>query len=386
LPTLALTNASVQRTKPPRKGQADHFDRGYPGLALRISYGGARTWVYFYRLHGKQRRLTLGRWPALSLAEARDEWRAARKTVGKGENPAHRKPAAADSFAAVADQWLQRDQAHNRSVAEVRRIIERDAKPAWVGRQINIITRRDVNDLVDAVADRGAVTMARRLDAHLHRLFRWSVGRGIIEANPMADLPKPGNIIRRDRVLTDAELIAVWKAASGLGWPFGPIIQLLILTGARREEIRALRWSEIKGDKVELAGTRTKSGEGRTIPLAVTAAKLINGLPHIGNSDYVFTTNGRTPVSGFSKIKTRLDATVKIAPWRIHDIRRSCATGLQRLGVGLQVIEAIWPVRAPVSSAFINDIRLRTRHAPRSRHGRAKSSAWQPANKRKWFQ
>jgi hypothetical protein len=87
VPKRALTAPSVERIKPPQAGQADHFDKGYPGLALRISYGGARTWVFFYRLHGKQRRMTLGRYPAMSLAEARSEWQSARKTVGVGGDP-----------------------------------------------------------------------------------------------------------------------------------------------------------------------------------------------------------------------------------------------------------------------------------------------------------
>ncbi|HWS08534.1 MAG TPA: Arm DNA-binding domain-containing protein, partial [Xanthobacteraceae bacterium] len=210
MPTRALTVAAVERIKPPSQGQADWFDKGFPGLALRVSYGGAKTWVYFYRLHGRLRRLTLGRAPAMSLAEVRDAWRDVRKAVAKGENPA-RKPAP-DSFSAVADEWLKRDQVHKRSAAEVKRVIERDVKPAWDGRLIATLSRRDVIDLIDGVVDRGAVTMARRLHAHLHRLFRWSVGRGILAVNPMTDLPKPGKAVKRDRVLVDAELAAVWKA------------------------------------------------------------------------------------------------------------------------------------------------------------------------------
>jgi len=211
MPTRSLTVASVARLKPPKEGQVDYFDRGYPGLCLRVSYGGAKAWVYFYRLHGKLRRLSLGRFPGMELDEAHDAWRAARLAVSKGESPAHIKPTAADTFAATAEEWLQRDQAKNRSANEVRRAIEHDVMPAWGERLIAMITRRDVLELIDAVADRGALTMARRLHSHLHRLFRWAVGRGILEVNPMADLPKPGAAVKRDRVLSDGELRAVWK-------------------------------------------------------------------------------------------------------------------------------------------------------------------------------
>jgi integrase len=345
MPTRSLTAAAVTRIKPPKTGQEDHFDRGFPGLALRVSYGGARTWIFFYRLHGKLRRLSLGRFPAMGLTEPREAWRAARLAVSKGESPAHLKPTTADTFGAVADEWLARDQAQNRSAAEVRRVIERDVKPAWGDRLVGAITRRDVIELIDGVADRGATTMARRLHSHLHRLFRWAVGRGIVEASPMADLPKPGQAVQRNRVLDNSELAAVWKAAGKIGGPFGPAVRLLILTAARREEIGSLSWSEVHDSEIRLPGERSKSGEPRIIPLSPSAAKLLGDLPRTG--DRVFSTNGTTSISGWGKAKRTLDATAAeingapLGAWRIHDLRRTVATGLQRLGTGLQTVEAI---------------------------------------------
>jgi integrase len=349
MPTRALTVAAVDRIKPPSEGQLDVFDKGFPGLALRVSYGGAKAWIYFYRLHGtKLRRLTLGRYPAMDLAEARSAWQDARKAVGNGENPKHRRPPAADSFAAIADEWLKRDQSGNRSYKEVKRVLERDMKPVFDGRMFSSITRRDVVELIDAIADRGAVTLARRVHAHLHRLFRWSVGRGILELNPMTDLPKPGNAVKRDRVLTDAELAAIWHGAEKIGWPFGPALQLLILTAARREEITALRWSEIGDDSlIELRAERTKNGEPRDVPLSSVARSIIKALPRIDGSELVFTTTGERPVSGWSKAKGFVEREAQaicgkpLAPWRLHDLRRTAATGMQRLGIGLQVVEAI---------------------------------------------
>jgi len=348
MPTRSLTVASVARIKPPKQGQADHFDQGFPGLALRVSYGGQKAWTFFYRLHGgKLRRLTLGHFPAMGLAEARDAWRDAREAVGKGENPARKKPTHADSFDAVADEWLKRDQAHNRSFNEVKRVVERDVKPVWEGRLIANIRRRDALELIDHIADRGAVTLARRTHAHLHRLFRWAVARGIIEANPFADLPRPGKVVKRDRVLADAELALIWRAAGDTEWPFGPLFQLLILTAARKMEIAALHWPEIDDGIIRLKGQRTKSAEPHAIPLSRPALTIIETLPRMAGSELVFTTTGKTCVSGFSKAKEAIDAAIKIKSgralpqWRTHDIRRSAATGLQRLGVNLQVIEAI---------------------------------------------
>jgi integrase len=336
----ALTDAAVNRIKPPSSGQADHFDIGYPGLALRVSYGGTRAWVFFFRLHGKLHRMSLGRYPATTLGEARDAWRKARTLVSKGENPIQARPVAADTFAAVYADWLKRDQGKNRSVDQVRRAMDHNVLPVLGDRLITDIRRRDVIELIDAITDRGAVSVARRVHAHLHRLFRWSAGREIVEINPMTDLPKPGPAVRRERVLTDDELAKVWTAAGGVGWPFGPITKLLILTGARREEISAMRWSEIHGDKIELSGARTKNGEPFMIPLTMPSMDIVSGLPRIGRG-HVFTTTGESAVSGWSVAKQRLDSHAQIPDWRIHDFRRTVATNLQKLGVGLQVIEAV---------------------------------------------
>src|SRR5215475_12262226 len=124
MPTRSLVIASVARIKPPKQGQVDYFDRGYPGLALRVSYGGAKTWIYFYRLHGKLRRLSLGRFPGMELDEARNAWRSARLAVSRGESPAHIRPTTADTFGATAEEWLKRDQAKNRSINRVQQAIK----------------------------------------------------------------------------------------------------------------------------------------------------------------------------------------------------------------------------------------------------------------------
>jgi integrase len=168
------------------------------------------------------------------------------------------------------------------------------------------------------------------------------VGRGIIDINPLADLPKPGQETRRDRVLKDDELVAVWNAAEKLGWPFGPAFQLLILTGARREEIGQLRWSEVEANTINLVGSRTKNGEPHHIPLSAVACAVLRNLPRIVGSDFVFTSTGKRPLGMWSRAKAKIDAlTALSSPWVTHDLRRTCATGLQKLGTPLQVTEAV---------------------------------------------
>ena len=266
-----------------------------------------------------------------------------RESAQAGRDPANtrKREKGATDFAGVVEEWLRRDQAKNKSRAAVERLLAKDVLPAWGHRQITTIGRRDVMDVIDAVADRGAPITARRLQAHVHRLFKWAVGRGIIEANPASDLPKPGSETKRDRVLSDDELVAVWRGAGELGWPFGDAIRLLILTGARRDEVGSLRWSEVTGGIVNLKGERTKNAEPHTIPLSAPATILLQRAPRIAGSDLVFSTNGKTPVSGWSRAKARLDTVAKVKDWRIHDLRRTVATGLQKLGANLQTIEAV---------------------------------------------
>jgi integrase len=243
----------------------------------------------------------------------------------------------------VAREWLQRDQAKNRTVHQVTKVVDGEMIPVWGHRPFAEIGRRDILDLVDSIADRGSVIMARRMQGYVHRLFKWAVARGIVDANPAAGLPKPGAETRRDRVLTDDEIVGVWRAADE--WPFGHIYRLLLLTGSRRGEIGDLKWAEIAGEEIKLEGARTKSGTPHLIPLSKPARKLVKELPRIAGTDAVF---GGSKVAGvWDRAKARLDAKIEgmtgkpLPPWRIHDLPRTVATGLQKLGVNLQVIEAV---------------------------------------------
>jgi integrase len=344
MPKLAFTDAAAKRLKPPKVGQLDVFDKGYPGLAMRLSYGGKRSWVYFYRINGRLRRMTLGTYPALSLADAREAWRNARNDAQAGREPTRpHDPTDTDStFEKALENWLKKDQAHNRTRDSVKRLIDNNVTPVWRHRHIGDISRADVLDVIDKVVDRGSPIMARRLHAHLHRFFTWHTGRGKIPFNPMAHLPKPGVETRRERVLSDKELAAVWSATGKIGWPYGDAVRLLILTGARRTEIGDLRWSEIEGDEIKLSGERTKNGEPHSIPLSNAAKIVLQHVPRIVDTDRVFTTNGKSSLAGgWSRAKYNLDELSKVKDWRLHDLRRTVATGFQKLGVNLQTIEAV---------------------------------------------
>jgi integrase len=343
--TKALTTAALDIMKLAKHGQFEIYDSSYPGLCIRVGKR-RKTWSMFYRLGGKLHRITLGRYPAMSLAQAREAWRQARIAVDAGQEPvATPRPSAprptAATFREVFEDWMKRDQADNRSAKKVRLNIEREFLPLWQDRDFADISRREVRDSIDRIADRGAMQMARVSHARLRRLFTWAVSRDIITANPMTGLEQPGSATKRDRVLTDAELLRVWDVAGSESYPVGAAARLLILTGARREEISALKWSEIEGDTIKLSGERTKNGQAHDIPLSSSARALLATLPRFADCDFVFTRDGRRPVHCWSEVKKRLDTMSKVEGWRIHDLRRTVATGLQKLGVNLQVTESV---------------------------------------------
>lgn len=328
-----LTDIGIQNLRTPKVGQLEIFDLGYPGLALRVGYGGAKAFVLFHRENGRLKRTTLGRWPKVSLAQARDSWR--RIAEGKpltGEN--------GPLFSVMVETWLKLDASQRNkasSLTALHRIVDHDILPVWRDRYITDITRKDVAALLDGIIERGAPAKARQVHAYLHRMFKWLAGRGTIPANPMQDMERPAKQSSRERVLSDDELAKVWIAAEGVS---GVVVKMLILTGARREEIAQLKWSEIQGDEIHLSNGRTKNGEAHIIPLSKSAQQLLASLPRI-SGEYVFSLNGQKPVAGWSGIKSKLDAACGVTDWVIHDLRRTCATGLQALGVTLQVTEAV---------------------------------------------
>jgi integrase len=174
-------------------------------------------------------------------------------------------------------------------------------------------------------------------------MFNWAVEQGHLERSPCAGLGMPAQAISRDRILSDGELARVWKAAGEMGYPFGPMIQLLILTAQRRGEVVGLRWSELDTNAMEwtLPNGRTKSARAHIVPLSGAAAELVTGLPRL-HDVLVFPARGKNnPASGFSKWKRELDERSGVVDWRIHDLRRTAASGMAQLAVPPHIIERV---------------------------------------------
>jgi integrase len=348
----ALTALAIERAKP-SSARREIPDGLLRGLYFIVQPSGAKSWAVRYRRRGASRKLTIGQWPAIDLATARNFGAKALRHVAEGGDPATEKQntkrvTITDSVEAVVADYLGRRVKHQRTVRETERILQRELVPAWRGRRIQDITKRDIIALIDTI-DQRAPAMARRTFAIIRAFFGWCLDKDIVSSSPCTGLKPPSKPRYRDRVLSDAELVRVWRAADVIGHPYGLQTKLLILTGCRRAEIADLRWSEVdvEGQMVRLPRERCKNGVAHEVPLSATALAVLASIPW-SKSELVFlSANGRTSTVNFSHAKQRLDAVIAkdgggaMPAWVVHDLRRTVASGLARLGISLPVIEKV---------------------------------------------
>lgn len=346
---LTIRSVEAMKPRPVRQEIPDSF---LPGLYLIQQPSGAKGWAVRYRHQGVPRKLTLGSYPALGLKDARELGAKALRTVAEGRDPGREKilarAAKADSIDRIVEEFLERHVRRSnrpRTGQETERLLRQHVLPRWRGRMVHEVTRRDVLDVLDRVVDSGAPIAANRVLAATRKFFNWCVARDILAVSPCAGVKPPTAERARDRVLSDDELRLVWQAADKLGGTFGPLVKLLTLTGQRRDEVARMRWEEIDIENRlwTLPAERTKNNKPHEAPLSTAVLAVLERVPRTTES-FVFTTNGgASPASGYSKNKRRLDALLPAAmpSWRLHDLRRTCASGMARLGINLPVIEKV---------------------------------------------
>jgi integrase len=356
-----LTAARIEAAKPKEK-RYELPDAGLPGFYCVVQPSGAKSFALRYRAAGKPKKLTIGSYPKFTLEMAR---KCAREAIGKiagGDDPAAEKKAARrpacvsgvpqtiDELASFFMERYAKKATRERSWQETERILNRDVLPAWKGRPLDSIRRRDVIALLDDIAGKHKVH-ANRVLAAVRRMFSWACERDLLEASPCFGVKAPSQEISRDRVLSDDELRLAMAAVSVLEAPFGPYVQMLALTLQRRSEVAGMRWSELDLDASvwTLPKERTKNNREHILPLPGAAMAIIEGMKaeRFANSDFIFSTTGRSPISGFAKLKKQLDKLITarnsdpIAPWRLHDLRRTGASKMPRLGVALPIVEKV---------------------------------------------
>jgi len=338
-----LTHAVVAGLKPPIEGQIDVWDTRKPGFGIRVSKGGTKTWLLMYRQHGRKRRLALGHFPAVSVADARDHATSALGDIVKGSNPAEdRARAKADpTFGELAELYLKhhaRIKKKPRSVKADEQMLAADLLPAWKDRKLPAIGRRDVNALLDEVMARWAPIQANRVRALCSTIFNFAIGRDLIEHNPAYMVARRAPERGRERKLSDEEIRRLWAALEVEPIKVQAVFKFALLTAARRSEVLGLAWSELDLDRGwwVLPRERSKGGIEHRIPLSPTAVDLLRGLEAARKSPSQFVFAGGKigrPVSNPQKWIARIRPRAKLIDFRFHDLRRTAASGMTAIGV-----------------------------------------------------
>jgi integrase len=306
------------------EAQTDYFDASVPGLSLRVS-ASRKAWSYLFTWGGRRARMSLGTYPATSLAAARSRAEAARGDVEAGKDPRAGKP---DTLREVCEEWAGREGVAIRTGAYRRATLERLIYPALGNRPIADIRRSDIVRVLDRIEDASGPAMADQTLAYLRRVMNWHEGRADDFRSPIVRSMGRTLAPPRDRILTDGELRAVW-AASAEGM-FGGFVRFLLLTGCRRQEAAGMRWSEIAGSDWTLPAARNKTKAELVRPLSGAALAALP--PKAG--PFVFSTDGgATAMRAFSFFLERFNRAAGVSDWTLHDLRRTARSLMSRAGV-----------------------------------------------------
>lgn len=354
-----LTEISVAKMGPEAGKRLEVFDSLMPGLAIRITEGGKKSWSVMYRVAGRGRdgnrgplrRMTLGSYPLIDLKAARESARAAFDLADRGTDPVDKRRAdvrqkGERTFEAVCARFIElHSKAHTVKWRDAERLLTTHVVPVWKGKIIDQIDRATAHELLDEITMEAGSGTAREVRKHVTKLFNWVVDRGLLAASPVGGMRRPElSYVPRDRVLTMEELKAVWAAAGKMGYPFGSMVKLLILTAQRRAEVANLKrdWLLPEQNAFEVPANQYKTDRPQVVPLSAPALAIVESLPNWNSGDFLLsTTAGRRPVSGFSKAKIRIDKLAKVKGWTLHDLRRSAATHMARLGIPQEHIERV---------------------------------------------
>jgi integrase len=350
------------------------FDSICRGLGVRVTAKGTRTFIAQWTdpITRRKVREPIGVWGNITIDKAREAAQILLGDVAKRINPRvererQRREAECEraelalTFEALIDEWaaLHLARRRDRYRAEAVRAIKHAFPDLLLKRPAARITKADAVNALDKLIKAERAAMAGRTLAYARAAFAWAEKRGKVSGNPFRGLPISASSSARERVLSNVELAEVWAAAEGLGYPWAPFFRLTVLTLQRRSELAGLRWSELAPDLSvwSLSGSRMKTGQPHSVHVAEAAREILRAIPRIEGSDLVFTTTGKTPISGFSKAKAALDAAIvttraekaaqenrqpaRLEPWRLHDLRRSGVSTLARLGFDSIVADKI---------------------------------------------
>jgi integrase len=348
MPRLKLTKSTIDALPTPTKDVV-YWDSGCPGFGVKITPKGRKVFIVLYRTGGRGSRLrkyTIGPHGRITLHQARAVALKIFAARTEGRDPAAEKQQArrrlvTDRVEDLVELYITEYVSKTRSVREISRLLRREVVPYWGRRSVHEISRHHVIELVTEVAARGTPSAANKLLKVVKTFFGWCVGRAILDLSPAAQLGAPARERARDRVLDDDELARILIAARQVNGPYGAIVELLALTGQRRQEVAQVTWDELDlaSQSWTLPASRTKNAKPHIVHLSKQTIAVLLRTPRLGK--FVFSLSGTKPFQSFSAAKRELDKLSQVTGWRLHDLRRTCVSGMARLGVAPHVADKV---------------------------------------------
>jgi integrase len=355
MPKVIMTAAWVERLKPEGDDRVEYFDTKVTGLGLRLSPSGKRVWFVHYRVRGDatKKRLTLEPYPQMTLADARERAQEVVLNAARGQDAAHEKQEErkAPTFAHVAEEYIERyakgpgPEPRKRSWHRDEALLKKEVLPYWGKMKLHEIQRRDVNALLDRIQDRGAPIQANRILALVRKVFNWAISRDLIQYSPCIQVKPVAPENKRERVLSDFEIRAIWAAFEKQGFLIENMFKLRLLTAQRGGEVETMRWADVDLESGwwTIPAERAKNKRSHRVPLSAPAQAILSAIQErTGSQEWVFP----SPTRKGQHIKNIQKAALRVqdasgVDFVMHDLRRTAATYLGRMKVGRFVIERI---------------------------------------------
>jgi integrase len=348
MPRIKLTKSSLDALPTPSCDQV-YWDAGCPGFGVKVTPKGRKIFLVLYRTGGagsKLRKYTIGPYGRVTLHQARLTAQKVFAARLEGRDPAAERREArrrilVDQVEDLLETFIAQHVSKNRSEYEISRLLRREVGKPWAGKSIHEITKRDVVELISAIDQRGSPNTANKTLKVVRTFMRWCLGRAVLERSPAEGIPYPAKVVARDRVLNDQELVQILLAAEEMGGPYGGIVELLALTGQRRQEVAAMTWAELDlpGQVWTLPKSRTKNAKEHIVHLSEQSVAALKRATVRG--PFVFSASETKPFQDFSRAKLQIDKLSGVKGWRLHDLRRTCVSGMARLGVAPHVADKI---------------------------------------------
>ena len=344
---IKLTHRGIATLATDGPWLTDYWDESLPGFGVRVHHSGRKAYFVRYTVEGKRRRMNLGTYPALRLADSRER---AKETIGRiagGADPQAKRQAdrEAETFGELAAEYLERHaKPKKKSWKEDERVIRVELLPAWKNRKAKKVSRRDISDLLDGIVERGAPTMANRTRALISKIFNFGMGRDIVEFNPCHGVPMPAKARQRDRVLDDDEIRRFWHVLSYVEPILAATFQMRLLTAQRGVEVLKMRWENIHGDWWTIPAEVAKNGLAHRVPISPQVRELLEELRDLtGHSVWVFASIQKkgSHLKTVTRAAQRIAQAADLKDFTSHDLRRTAASHMTSMGIPRLVVSKI---------------------------------------------